>query len=173
MEWKQEWFSRVPRSHWQSMDNQKKVLDEIAMKLNIKNPKDWGKVTKFQFYELGATSLLNSYGSSPFACIKSIYKGFSSIAPPNFQDIDWKKDWFSNIPHFPRSHWTSLENRKKFLDELAVKLNIKNPSDWGKVKTHRIVELGGSSVLKHHNGSLLELLRSSYTGFHLMQTNYN
>lgn len=58
------------------MENQKKFLDELAMKLNIKNPSDWGKFTTRLVYELGEGSLLTSYyNNSLFTCLQSVYKG--------------------------------------------------------------------------------------------------
>lgn len=45
------------------------------MKLNIKNPKDWGKVTLHQLNELKGAGLLNYYKGSLFTCLQSVYKG--------------------------------------------------------------------------------------------------
>jgi hypothetical protein len=61
-----------------------------------------------------------------------------------------------------------MENRKNFLDEIAKKLNIKTPSDWGSVTTHMFFELGGSTLLKYYyNGSLFACLQSVYKGTYL------
>lgn len=57
------------------MENRRRFLDEVAMKLNIKNPRDWGKVTTRRFFELGGISLLKYYNRSLFACLQSVYKG--------------------------------------------------------------------------------------------------
>lgn len=62
------------------MENRKKFLDEIAVRLNIQSPSDWGKVTQQHIYDLGGSSLLsNYYNGSLFACLKSVYKGIPSI----------------------------------------------------------------------------------------------
>lgn len=59
------------------MNHRKKFLDEVAIKLNIKKPKDWGKVTFLSLCKLGgATLLTHYYNSSPLACLKSVYHGF-------------------------------------------------------------------------------------------------
>lgn len=57
------------------MSNRKKCLDEIKIKMNIKNPKDWGKVTISQIRELGGGSLLTYYGGSTISCLQAVYKG--------------------------------------------------------------------------------------------------
>jgi hypothetical protein len=60
------------------MENRRNFLDEIAKKLNIKTPSDWGKVTYDYFCELGGGSLLGYYHGSLFACLQSVYKGIYS-----------------------------------------------------------------------------------------------
>jgi hypothetical protein len=48
---------------------------------------------------------------------------------------------------------------------MEKKLNIKTPSDWGKVTVQQFYAFGGSSLLKyHHNGSLFTCLQSVYKG---------
>lgn len=61
-------------------------------------------------------------------------------------------------------YWQSKENRRKFLNGIAVKLNIKQSSDWGKVITKQIYELGGAGLLKYYNGSLFNCLQSVFIG---------
>lgn len=76
MDWKTEWFSKVPNSHWKLISNQKKFMDQLAIKFNIQEPKDWGKITAQQLHENGATSILNNYYSgSLFGCLQTVYKG--------------------------------------------------------------------------------------------------
>lgn len=60
-----------------------------------------------------------------------------------------------------------MENRRKFIEEVACKLKIKTPSDWGKVTTRIVHELGGGALLtKYYNGSLFACLQSVYKGLH-------
>jgi hypothetical protein len=49
----------------------------------------------------------------------------------------------------PVSYWKSIENRKNFLDEIAKKLNIKIPSDWGNITVRQFKKLGGNSVTEY------------------------
>lgn len=69
------WFSRVPKSHWYSVENQRIFLDEVAMKLKIKKASDWGKVGAKYLYALGGAGILKYYNDSIFNCLQSIYKG--------------------------------------------------------------------------------------------------
>jgi hypothetical protein len=67
--------SKLPKSYWKSIENRKNFLDEIAKKLNIKTPSDWGNVTLQCFYDLQGRSILKRYNNSLFACLQSVYKG--------------------------------------------------------------------------------------------------
>lgn len=58
-----------------------------------------------------------------------------------------------------------MENRKIFLDQLALKLNIKKPSDWGKIPVKKVQEHGGNALLlTYYKGSLFHCLKSVYKG---------
>jgi hypothetical protein len=65
-----------------------------------------------------------------------------------------------------------MENRQKFLNEIAIKLNLKEPSDWGKVSTRYITQSGGSTLLQnYYNGSLFQCLQSVYKGILILNLN--
>lgn len=165
VEWKREWFSNLPKTYWISVDNQKKFLEEIKVKLNVNHPSDWGKIQLRKIYALGGRTLLKYYRGSLFTCLQSIYTGISNLDLLKCTDIKWKKEWFSYLPHYPKSHWKSRENCKIFLDELARKLNIKSPRDWGKVTIREFHRYGGSALLTlYHNSSLFSCLQSVYKG---------
>lgn len=84
IEWKQEWFVRSPRSHWQSMENRRKFFDQLAVTLNLKNPSDWGKISLKQICAMGGAGILYYYKNSVFYCLQSIYKGiYFNIQPLN------------------------------------------------------------------------------------------
>lgn len=58
-----------------------------------------------------------------------------------------------------------MENHKNFLDEIAIELNIQQPSDWGKIAIKDIIERGGVTLLReHYKGSLYNCLRCVYRG---------
>lgn len=51
------------------------ILDDLQMRLHLKSPSDWGKVTVKQFFQFGGSGLLNHYNASLFHCLKANYKG--------------------------------------------------------------------------------------------------
>lgn len=64
----------------------------------------------------------------------------------------------------PRLFWKSIDNRKNLLDQIAFKLNIKNPRDWGRITTEKFKELGGGTLLSYYNNTLIKCLKSNYAG---------
>ncbi len=63
-------------SKWKSMESRKNFLNEVAFKLSIKHPSDWGKITYQRFCDLGGRTLLNNYyNGSLFNCLQDVYKG--------------------------------------------------------------------------------------------------
>lgn len=69
--------SNVPKSYWNSAENQRKFLDEIKNKFHIKEPRDWGKVTVRDIQSAGGISILERYYQrSLFKCLQTVYRGF-------------------------------------------------------------------------------------------------
>lgn len=51
------------------------------------------------------------------------------------------------------------------MGDIALKLDIKKPSDWGAVSVDQIRELGGHLLIKsYYQGSLFQCLQSLYPG---------
>lgn len=68
-------FAKLARSDWQSIQSRRKFFDELAIKLNINNARELGKVTQKQICEYGGAGILNYYNGSVFDCFQSVYKG--------------------------------------------------------------------------------------------------
>lgn len=83
-------------------------------------------------------------------------------------EIKWKKEWFQSLKYVPRSFWRSMENRRRFLDEIKIKLQIFKPSDWGNIPSKRLHDLGAYTLLcKYYNNSLFNCLSSVYKGIEI------
>lgn len=57
-----------------------------------------------------------------------------------------------------------MENRRKFLDEMKRKYDIKEPKDWRKMKKEDFKDAGGITLLHHYNTSIFQCLQSVYKG---------
>lgn len=91
---------------------------------------------------MGGRGLLDYYRGSVFKCLQSVYKGNSNQL---FRTIEtkWKREWFSNRPRLSKEYWNSLENCRKFMNEIANSSNIVSASDWRKVSLALIRNSGG------------------------------
>jgi hypothetical protein len=56
----------------------------------------------------------------------------------------------------PSGHWNDIQNQRKFFDDLASKLNVKQPDDWYDVQTRTVVKEGGSFINRLYKGSLIQ-----------------
>lgn len=59
------------------------------------------------------------------------------------RDIEWKREWFPNLPVFPKTYWNSMDNCRMFLDKLAKNYNISSLNDWRKISGNLISRRGG------------------------------
>jgi hypothetical protein len=56
---------RYPRGHLQDLRNQRKMMDNLAIKFNIQKPEDWYKVNvQTVLQEAGGSFIKNLYGGS-------------------------------------------------------------------------------------------------------------
>jgi hypothetical protein len=53
-----------------------------------------------------------------------------------------------------RFFWSDSVNRKGFMDQLAMKLNVQQFSDWYNIKQSDVIKHGGKGLLKYYGGSL-------------------
>lgn len=56
------------------------------------------------------------------------------------------------------------ENQRKFIQDLSVKLNIKHPSDWGRVTKKQIVANDGASFINIFDGSVKRAITTVLEG---------
>lgn len=145
--WKREWFHSPVYSHghWRKRENQRLFLERIARELGITNPKEWGKIKLWQIRRMiGGSSMLNYHKGSLFKALQASFPGILFISLIN-PETSWKRDWFTNLPIFPKDHWNSRENQLKFLEKIASQYNIKfnSPADWKRITLSLIRKQGG------------------------------
>jgi len=84
---------------------------------------------------------------------KSCDRGFS-VYRAQFCEITVKK-------RKPPGYWSNIDNQRAFLDELANKLDITEPSQWKKIKLSTIRQNGGSSFVGKYN-NIKQLFQTIY-----------
>lgn len=74
-EWDKEWFINI-NGIWKSKRNQRIFLEHLQQKLHIKNPMEWGKISKRELKENGAIALIRDYyDGSIYKALKSVFSG--------------------------------------------------------------------------------------------------
>lgn len=131
----------------------------LAKKFDIKEPKEWSKVTTSKVIENGGTHVLLKHKGSLFQALKSIYPGMSSIFFLIYEEIQWEIRWFN----LPSKYWQKKENVREFFEVLAKKLNIRSPKDWGHISSHQIIYSGGFAIVKYHR-TVFHALQYAYPG---------
>lgn len=165
------------RNFWKDEYNQREFLDKVAKEFNITCPEEWNKVTIKDINSkgnclrclifIGGAKLIWMNGGSLFRTLQSVYSGMKIENFHSYLETNWKKEWFSNLSrNRPCGYWNLPYNQRKYMDDLAIQLNIRNPEDWGKIPTSKITENGGHSLLLLFGGSLYHILRAVYQGFH-------
>jgi hypothetical protein len=56
--------------------------------------------------------------------------------------------------HKPAGYWKDIKNQRYFFDQLAVKLNVRNPEEWVSIPSKKIFEEGGSFISKYYGSSI-------------------
>ncbi len=55
------------------MHNQRIFMDNLAKRLNIKDPQEWYTVTHKMFWKYGGGGLIKKYNSSPRKVLQNLY----------------------------------------------------------------------------------------------------
>lgn len=65
----------MPPLFWESKENERRFLDEVATKYNLESVSDWRKVTASLIKKCGGQGLLKKYKGSLAAALKRNYPG--------------------------------------------------------------------------------------------------
>lgn len=145
IKWQIIWFSALPVKFWEKPENQLQFLKEFEEKHKITEREQWYDISPNFFKANKGRVLFNLYENS-------FYKLLSKLVP----DYKWEPTSFSA----PRC-WDSLIEQRKFMDEIAQKLNVKEPQDWNNVQYRDIHARGGHSLLIRYP-SLYDALKAIY-----------
>jgi len=150
IKWEKSWFQNIKSGYW-TKENKKKFFDNFAKIHQINKPQDWGKAKHDDITRFGGKYVIGTYGNSLIRALRDLY-----------DDIEWKTEWFENVPSVPKGHWKDQINQRRFLDEVARDLNIESPSEWGKVTLTEVISRNGNGLISHNKGSLFRTLVAAY-----------
>jgi len=153
--WETRRFPRAPKSYWETPENQRAYLEELARLLgfNKDDMEAWYKVNNQLIVDHGGRALLALHGNSLPALLTAV-----------FPDHSWDPLRFTNTP---RNYWLSLEHQRTFMDSLGRSLGFAEGerAAWYKVTSRTVINHGGVGLLRRHADSLSKLLAAVYPDY--------
>ena len=148
-------FGRVPRNYWDSKENQRTFLDDLAGQLGVDsgNREGWYTVSTAKLRTFGGGGLLKLHKGSLYSLLKTVYPEF------NWDPVKFAKT--------PQRYWASLTNQRDFMDSVGRSLGFKegNLAAWYNISNQTFIENGGKSLLNRFGSSLSALLAHVYPDF--------
>jgi hypothetical protein len=152
----------VPKHHFEDVANQRLLLDQLATKLGIQHHDDWYSISYSTVIESGGRPVIVQYNNSLYKMLKTVYPEYpyhTIYSIGNNTRYPWVSWKFSRVP---RGFWSSLQNQRLFLDDMALKMDVKSVDDWYSVTRSKVIQHGGAGLLKHYNGSVAKMLQTVY-----------
>ena len=108
----------TPKNHWKSLENQRRFLEEIALKIGFPPSQKDGfySLSRKQFHELGGGSLLALYNDSVYSLLNAVF--------PETEWLPWR---FSNLPRKAIQDSKMLRTVVAYVEKT---LTIKRPEEW-------------------------------------------
>lgn len=141
---------RRKRGFWQVEENRKAFIDRFKVSHGIRGKEDWRSVTAGQVRAAGGAGLLTHYKGSMVALLLREVEGMDGKGMRQLRK------------RVPNGYWKRRENRRAFLDEVAMSLGVQHPPDWRNVSYADVCALGGSRLLHEFGDSLFALLLDTY-----------
>ena len=128
--------------NWDDINVKRNFLDNLFVKLKLKKFEEWNNLEKLKIIENGGKDLLKKYNGNIKNLISSTYPEKSILL------YEKKK---------PNKYWHSIDNQKKFMDNLLIKLHLKSIITWKDIK-----ENGGGSLLTLYNFNVKKMIDQIY-----------
>eukprot|EP01114_Cavostelium_apophysatum_P021705 TRINITY_DN7645_c0_g1_i1.p1 TRINITY_DN7645_c0_g1~~TRINITY_DN7645_c0_g1_i1.p1 ORF type:complete len:739 (-),score=144.18 TRINITY_DN7645_c0_g1_i1:253-2469(-) len=159
-EWDVKHFPRVSQKNWEFKERlknltvQKQTLEEIGDKLGIVALDDWKGISiKRIEAENGGKELLQLYDNNLLQLLQILYPKYNWKTTESFSEV------------MPRGYWDSIQNQRNFMEQIASKFNIETKSEWGRITSWQLLELGGAGLLKRYDYSIYRALRNIFPEF--------
>ena len=145
--------SKVPKDHWDNIENQKQFMDWLRKKEGYNTMEDLYKINTKVIRKYGGGGLLGQYYNDSFTkLLKALY--------PNYNWFEWK---FYNVK---RGFWKNKENHKKYIEWLKQELGYTNMEDLYKMTCADIENnYGGGLIQLHYNYSPIAFVTSMYPNY--------
>mmetsp|Transcript_10344 Transcript_10344/g.42068 ORF Transcript_10344/g.42068 Transcript_10344/m.42068 type:complete len:475 (+) Transcript_10344:14-1438(+) len=143
--------ARLPRGFWDSRDARRRFMEDTRQKLGLPagDSSAWHSVSSGAIRKLGGAGLLNRYGGSVWRLLQDVYPELGIEGAADCR------------PAQVRNHWSTVENRQRFLESVKERLRIGEERRWTEVSVKEFTAVGGGGLLARYNGSLLRMLQDT------------
>ena len=132
----------VIRGYWNSLETQRKFMDNLSKKYNISEIKDWECINRYVITENGGARLLD------------IYKGnIKRLLTTLYPTEDWEKYRMN------REQRINDFSTKEFLLQIQRVFMVQKKSDWYRISFKRIIKLPGGSIFQSTSNLYLSLCK--------------
>ena len=138
--------SRVPYSHWKSLEHQRSFMDTLGSELGLSHVSDWIHQPVQVIKDRGGAGLL------------SHYTNFVELLRAVYPEHPWDE---GERRQFPRGYWDSIPHARQFMEEVKHAFQIETEEDWYRVSTDQIQHQGGGGLLRKY-GSMRVLMETVY-----------
>ena len=145
--------------YFQIFENQQKFIDNLFIQLNLNTLEDFLSVNKEKIKKYGGESLLKIYKKD----LKKLYCKIYPNYPWNFQFLKLRKFY----------KWKSIDNQKKYIEKLAIKLGVKRAEEWAFVSCYQIRKNGGENLLKIYKYNMKNMIENIYLNNNNNNNNLN
>ena len=136
--------------YFNSLENQREFMYKLFIKFELKTLDDFMK-NKRKLRDNGGLKLLKEYNGNISTLLQSIYPYF----PFDITSLLINK--ISNLK--------KIENQRKAMDKLFIKLKLISVEDWVNIKITKFEENGGKSLLLKYDRNFMKLLTTIYPHF--------
>ena len=141
--------SHQSKDYFKSVDNQRRFLDDLFIKLKLKAKDDWMDVANNKISEEGGRRILRWYRNDKMEMLRSIYP---SHPWPSLPSLHLSSKLF----------FSSIDNQRQFLDDLFITLHLTSLDDWLTVSSNKIIQHGGKKLIEEYNNDRVEMMKSIY-----------
>ncbi len=129
---------RQSRGFWDEVENQKKFMEGLFVKLKMSDHQRWSSITTKTIRENGGSSILARYAGSASKLIRSVF-------PKHCWDQQtWRK-------RTSKGFWDEISNQKRFMEKLFAKLGMEDDTQqWRTITVRNIRENGGRSIAERY-----------------------
>ena len=169
-------FSSISRSDISidinNINYQRLKMDKIYYKLKLNSLDDWFQISISQLKIIGAKKILQFYNYNIKDLLLSIYPYYSWFFNQNINESIHNHNNNNNNNNnnyqsiqFKLKDLKRMENKKKYMEYLFHRVNLKTMDDWMFISKKELIKNGAKNLLSQYHFSLKKMLVNIYPDY--------